>query len=92
MSPKLKLKLPKISFRTITSGLFILIIILELFITFKYLYKNFQPEESTSVPNDKIIRADLKGYSQIYNDLTSRTTYQPSTFEYKNSNPFKYGP
>jgi hypothetical protein len=88
---QVKLKLPKFSFRTITSGLFILIILAELFITFKYLYKNFQPETAIGTP-EKIIRADLTGYKQVYTDLTSRTTYEPSTFEYKNANPFRYGP
>jgi hypothetical protein len=89
---QVKLKLPKFSFRTITSGLFILIILAELFITFKYLYKNFQSEPASTAAPEKIIRADLNGYKQVYTDLTSRTTYEPSIFEYKNSNPFKYGP
>ena len=86
---KLKLKAPHFSSRTITSGLFLLVVIAEILITFNYLYNNLKPQVPV-VNTQKIITADLKGYSQIYTDLNSRQSYEPETFIYKNDNPFKY--
>jgi hypothetical protein len=87
---KLHFKFPHLSFRTITSVLFLMVILAELWITFTYLYRNLKSEPAP-VNTEKIIQADLKGYSQIYNDLTSRDTYAPQEFNYVNANPFKFG-
>lgn len=87
---KLKIKLPHLRFRTITSALFLIIVAAEIAITLNYLYKNLQPA-AAPVDNTKIISADLKGYANIYNDLTSRQTYVPLDFSFQNPNPFKFG-
>jgi hypothetical protein len=87
---KLKIPIPKFSFRTITSIVFIFIVIAELLLTFNYLYQNLQPATPV-ITEEKIIKADLKGYSQIYTDLNSRSVYEPKEFNYQNSNPFKFG-
>jgi hypothetical protein len=88
---KIKFKFPKFSFRTITSGLFLLIILAEIVITFNYLYKNLQDAAPPVTSSSDVIRADLKGYSQVYNDLNNRAIYAPNDLIYQNPNPFKFG-
>ena len=86
----LKLSMPKFSFRTITSIVFILVVISELLLTFNYLYKNLSPATPV-ITDENIIKADLKGYSQIYNDIKSRSVYEPQALIYKNPKPFQFG-
>lgn len=88
---KLAVSAPKLSFRTITSAAFLLIVAVELWFTFNYLYRNLRPH-GPPVDTGKIIRADLNGYRQVYSDLTSRSVYVPIPYDYQNPNPFKFGP
>ena len=88
---KRKMKMPKLGFRGVTSSLFLLIVLAEILITFNYLYKNMH-EDNLPVNDSGIIKADLKGYSQVYTDLNSRGVYAPQDFIYINPNPFKFGP
>jgi hypothetical protein len=88
---KINIKLPHPSFQTITSAILILIILAEVFVTLNYLYANLKVSSIPAVDQSKIIRADLKGYGQVYGDLSSRQLYTPEIFNYQNSNPFNYG-
>ncbi|HEX5430100.1 MAG TPA: hypothetical protein VFX17_03440 [Patescibacteria group bacterium] len=84
-------KLPHLSFRTITSAVFILIVLVEVGLTLNYIYKYLSPAPVPG-PTQQIVSADLKSYNEIFTDLRNRANYEPQEFNYVNPHPFKYGP